>query len=274
MIVLQIQIKNLNLKFGLNVTRKRLIKICVTMLTISRFCRNNILLYDINYLTCAINFRNIFKCMIEWRQTLFVRILKMSDCGCGCDCLICDLTFLFIRFFFEKCLEKQPSTSAIFVIRCYLGLVFDAIEYGILTATADNIDYDRFEDIFIVYVLFAVFILLSFLCTLEVFIFICALFFKCISLSVAISIFTTTLEFEWDSIETKFTTIDSAGDFFTALLIFVSFADICLNIIALFLKIMYFCILMFDSKKCCDKFWNVICKSAWQVGVDNDDLIK
>lgn len=194
----------------------------------------------------------------------------MCDCGCGCDFLICDLTFLFIRLFLEQLLGKQPSTSAIIVIRCYLGLVFDAIEYGILTATADNIDYDRFEDIFIVYGVFAVFILFSFLCTMEVFIFIFALFFKCISLSVAISIFTTTSDFEWGTIETSFTTIDSAGDFFTALLIFVSFADICLSIVALFLRIMYFCILMIDSRKgCCNRFWKVMCKPAGQVGVDD-----
>lgn len=34
-----------------------------------------------------------------------------------------------------------------------MGLQFDAVEYGILKATADDIDYDRFRDIFIVYFL-------------------------------------------------------------------------------------------------------------------------
>lgn len=52
---------------------------------------------------------------------------------------------------------------------------------------------------------FVLFILLTFWCTdKEVFIFIFALFFKCISLSVAIAKFTTTLTFEWESIETIF----------------------------------------------------------------------
>lgn len=194
----------------------------------------------------------------------------MSDCGCGCDFLICDITFLLIRLLLEQLIGEQPSTSAIFVIRCYLGLVFDAIEYGILTATADNIDYDRFEDIFIVYGIFTMFVPVSFVCTLEVFFFIYSLFFKCISLSVAFSIFTTTSNFEWNSIVINFITIDSAGDFFTALLILVSFADICLTILALFIRILVFCLLIYPGEeRCCDRFWEVMCKPAGQVGVDD-----
>lgn len=139
----------------------------------------------------------------------------MCDCECDCDFLICDFTLLFIRCFSEKVLDKQLSTNLIFVIRCFLGLVFDAIEFGILTATADNIDYDRFKDIFIVFSLFNIVILILFLLKKKVYIFIFALFFKCISLSVAISIFTTSSQFEWETIEASFTTIDSAEDFFS-----------------------------------------------------------
>lgn len=128
----------------------------------------------------------------------------MCDCECDCDFLICDFTLLFIRCFSEKCLDKQLSTNLIFVIRCFLGLVFDAIEFGVLTATVDNIDCDRFKDIFIVFSLFNIVILILFLLKKKVYIFIVALFFKCISLSVAIAKFTTTLTFEWESIETIF----------------------------------------------------------------------
>lgn len=71
----------------------------------------------------------------------------MCDCGCDCEVLVCDFTLLFFRFLSEKILDKQPNVNVIFFIRCVVGLVFDAIEFGILTATADNINYDRFEDI-------------------------------------------------------------------------------------------------------------------------------
>lgn len=205
-------------------------------------------------------------------KTDFVRIWKMCDCGCGCDFLICDFTLLFLGCFLEKVLKKQPRRSATFVIRCIVGLAFDAIEYGILTATEDDIDYDRFKYIFIVYSVFVVFILLTFWCTdKEVFIFIFALFFKCISLSVAISIFTTTSTFEWETIETSFTTIDSERDFFTALLIFVSFADIWLNIGFLILKVGFVCIMTIDSKKgCdCDEFEKLMWRPIERVGVND-----
>lgn len=161
---------------------------------------------------------------------------------------------------------EDPNTSLVFLIRCIIGLQFDAVEYGILTATADDIDYDRFRDIFIVYSVFVASIIVTFLCSKEVYIFIFALFFKCISLSVAFSIFTTTSHFEWETIET----IDSAEDFFTALLIFVSFADICLNIAILILKMMFICCKTVLSKKgCCDKFWDLMCTPAGQVGVND-----
>lgn len=196
----------------------------------------------------------------------------MCDCGCDCDFLICDFTFLFIRCISEKKCDNKPSTNAIFVIRCLVGLLFDAIEYGILTATADNIKYDRFKDIFIVYGVFVAIILFTFLCTdKEVYIFIAALFFKCISLSVAFSIFTTTSHFEWETIETSFTTIGSVGDFFTALLIFVSFADICLSIGALILKFGFICLLsaLSGEKEWSKAFCDLMCKSEGEVGVGN-----
>lgn len=194
----------------------------------------------------------------------------MCDCECDCDFLICDFTLLFIRCFSEKVLDKQLSTNLIFVIRCFLGLVFDAIEFGILTATADNIDYDRFKDIFIVFLLFDIVILILFLLKKKVYIFIVALFFKCISLSVAISIFTTSSQFEWETIEASFTTIDSAEDFFTAMLIFVSFSDICLNIAALIFKFLCFCVKMDKGKEqCCKTFRELMCKPGGQVGVND-----
>lgn len=183
----------------------------------------------------------------------------MSNCGCDCDFLICDFTILFIRCFSVKILEKQPSTNVIFVIRCFLGLVFDAIEFGILTATADNIDYDRFKYIFIVHAIFVEGILVIFCCKKEVFIFIFALCFNCISLSVAISIFTTTSQFEWKTIETSFRSIESIEDFFTTFLIFVSFVDICLNIAILIFKCLCFCVKMDKGKeKCCETFCDLI----------------
>lgn len=192
----------------------------------------------------------------------------MCDCGCGCDFLICDFTFLFIRIFSEKILDKNPRTSIIFVIRCLFGLLFDAIEYAILIFTADNIDYYRFKVIFIVFSVFVVFIFLSTCCKKEVFVFIFTLFFKCITLSVAISIFTTTSKFEWETIETSVTTIDSAEDFFTALLITVSFTDICFIIINLILKVGYIGFYMIGSEKgCCETFGELMCKPAGQVGL-------
>lgn len=204
--------------------------------------------------------------MIDWRT--FIRLWKMCDCGCDCDVLVCDFTLLFFRYFLEKILDKQPNLNRIFFIRCVVGLLFDAIEYAILTATADNIDYNRFQFIFFMYSVFIVMLGIFLLCKKEVYIFIFALFFKCISLSVAISIFTTTSHFEWETIETSFTTIDSAEDFFTAMLIFVSFVDICLNIAALIYKFLCFCVKMEKGKeKCCETFCGLMCKRVNRVGV-------
>lgn len=192
-------------------------------------------------------------------------------CDCGCAFLICDFTFLFFKCLSEMILGKQPNLSIIFLIRCFIGLVFDVTEYGILTATADDIDHDRFKTIFIVYAVFIVVISeLLFLFNKEAFLFFFEVFFKCISLSVAISIFTTTSHFEWDTIETSFVSIDSAEDFFTAMLIFVSFVDICLNLGVLGLKKLFIFLKTVGSEKnCCEAFSELVRNSSGQHRMDD-----
>lgn len=184
-----------------------------------------------------------------------------TDTG-DCDLLLCDITLMVIRFLVEKIQDgRQLKKNLSFLIRCYIGVVFDSIEYGILKATAaDSIDYGRFETIFIAYGIYLAVVSLFWCCSMEIFIFIFVLAFKGISLWMALSIFTTTNNFEWEVVETYFTTIDSAGDFFLAMVIFVSFVDICLNISVLLLKFAYIiwkvCI---SSRKCEDELSELLC---------------
>lgn len=188
----------------------------------------------------------------------------MCDCTCmgNCDLLLCDITMMAIRFLVEKILDgRQLKKNFSFLIRCYIGFVFDSIEYGILTATAaDSIDYGRFETIFIAYGIYLAVISLFCCCSMEIFIFIFVLVFKGISLWMALLIFTTTNNFEWEVVETYFTTIDSTADFFLAMVIFVSFVDICLNMIVLLLKFAYIiCKVCMSSRKCEDELTELLC---------------
>lgn len=131
-------------------------------------------------------------------ENFFVIILKMYRNQCSGDFLIYDFTFLLLRWSSKKIIGNEPNTSVIFIIRCFLGLVFDATEYGILTATVDNIHYDCFKFIFIVYSIFVVFLFVNILCGLEViFSFFFSLYFKSLRLSVAIFIYETAVYFSF-----------------------------------------------------------------------------
>lgn len=117
--------------------------------------------------------------------------------------------FFYSRCFSDTVLEKKNKhyiPSITFVIRCLVGLVLDSIDYGIIVFTADNID--------VIFIVYSVFIVLIFVCILwkkEGFIFILTLCFKYITLLTAISIFTTTSNFEWETIKTSVTTVGSVG---------------------------------------------------------------
>lgn len=180
----------------------------------------------------------------------------MCHC-CPCmedsDWLLCDITLIVLRFLFEKHVDGRLSKeSDIFLIRCFIGIVFDSIEYGILTATAaDSIDYGRFDSIFIAYGIFFAVVFLFCCYSKEIFIFIFFVAFKGISLWMALTIFTTSNEFAWEVVETNFKTIDSLADFFLAMVIFVSFVDICLNIIVLLLKFVYIVYRVNDTSRTC-----------------------
>ena len=81
--------------------------------------------------------------------------------------------------------------------------------------------------------------------------FLCSIAFKSITLWLAICIFTTNTSFKWDEIENHFTSIDSARDFFLAMILFISFSDICLDIAVLSLKF----IVIGRSAVCKDGKW-------------------
>lgn len=158
-------------------------------------------------------------------------------CTCCCDCCFgnCDILMMILRC----CLKKMCTR---FLTRCYIGFVFDLIEYGILTATAKEMNNDRFVGIFVLYGMFIALITVCNCCDYTVYKFPCVFFFKGISLSVALSIFTTSSDFEWNTITTHFKNIDSFGSLLLALVIFVSFVDICISITILIIntvKIVY-----------------------------------
>lgn len=185
----------------------------------------------------------------------------MRNCDWECDCLIFDVTMLFLRFIPEKFLRKKLNKNFNFLFRCYIGFTFDGIEYGILTATADDIDYGRFEAVFIVMGIFLGIITVLCCFNYNIYIFLAVLVFKSISLTIALFIFTT-MGSDWDKIERLFEEIDSAGDFFLAVVTFISFVDICLIIGTLAFKILAtFCCIV-KNKGHCRRF---VCKN-------NDDV--
>lgn len=119
---------------------------------------------------------------------------------------------------------------------------------------------------------FVLFILLTFWCTdKEVFIFIFALFFKCISLSVAIAKFTTTLTFEWESIETIFYNHWFWERPFYGLAHICIFCRYLVKHCFFILKVGFVCIMTIDSKKgCdCDEFEKLIWRPIGRVGVND-----
>jgi hypothetical protein len=153
----------------------------------------------------------------------------MRNCNWDCDFLIFDVTMLFLRFIADTFLRKRLNTNFNFLFRCYIGFTFDSIEYGILSATAHNIDYERFEVIFIVMGIFTGIVTLLCCFNHNIYIFLAVLVFKGISLTMALFIFTT-MGSDWDSIERMFKDMDSAGDFFLAVVTFISFVDVCVII--------------------------------------------
>lgn len=165
----------------------------------------------------------------------------MCNCDLECDCLVLDLTMFIFRLFAEKVLKKNLNKNFNFLFRCYIGFTFDGIEYGILTTTADAIDYGRFETIFTVMGIFIGIITVLFCCNYNIYIVLAVLVFKSISLIIALFIFTTTMGFNWNNIERMFVEMDSAEDFFLALVAFISFVDICLIIATIAIKILVIC---------------------------------
>jgi hypothetical protein len=156
------------------------------------------------------------------------------------------------RCIVDKCLDKKLNKNFNFLFRCYIGFTFDGIEYGILTATADNINYQRFEAIFIVMGFFiGIITVLCCCCNTNIYIVLTGFIFKTISLIIALFIFTTSMSFSWDNVERMFLEIDSAGDFFLAMITFISFLDICLVIATLIFKvIVLFCCAGANQGKC------------------------
>lgn len=73
-------------------------------------------------------------------------------CDCCCDILAhCDILMLILRCFVEN-IHKN------FLIRCYIGLAFDVIEYVILLCTERQVDNEQFAELFTVYTVFMLFI--------------------------------------------------------------------------------------------------------------------
>lgn len=161
--------------------------------------------------------------------------MSTSDCDC-CNCVLenGDILIMLLKCF----VGKKDKMNKSFLVRCYIGLLFDLTEYGILKGTASQINDDGFTAIFVFYGMFTA--LVTFLHLKkekkDVYMFFYVWFFKCISLSVAICIFTTSSDFEWKTIETHFANIDSAKNFFLAFVVLVSFVDICLSITVLVLQ--------------------------------------
>lgn len=183
----------------------------------------------------------------------------MCSSDCDCDLLVCDIAVVVLKFATEFFLDKEFNKNFNFLFRCYIGFTFDGIEYGILTATTDDIDYGQFESIFTMMVIFIGIITIFCCCSHGVYLFLAALVFKSISLSIALNIFTTTTHFNWDAVEDLFEEIETAGDFFLAIVTFISFVDICLIIGTVALKALVIFIFIF-SKKDCSEFSEVICK--------------
>lgn len=130
--------------------------------------------------------------------------MSSSDIGC-CDCALenTDILMMFLRCL----LENNKYISKVFLARCYIGNIFDLSKDGILKGTASQIN-DDFTSI------------MSFMeCSL------------CISVSVTIFIFTKSSDYEWKTIETHFSNIDSVGKCFLAFVVLVSFVNICLSIV-------------------------------------------
>ena len=154
----------------------------------------------------------------------------------NCDVLLFDVTMFIIRLLFERCKNKKLTRNFNFLLRCWIGFALDGIEYLILESMEDNINYQLFKYIFFIYGGFLAYVTLSFCCSGELYMFLCSIVYKSITLWLAISIFTTNTSFKWDEIENHFTSIDSARDFFIAMIVFISFSDICLDIVVLCLK--------------------------------------
>lgn len=150
-------------------------------------------------------------------------------CDCCCDILAhCDILMLILRC----CVENIHKN---FLIRCYIGLAFDLIEYVILLCTERQVDNEQFKELFTVYTVFMLFISMYRYFKQTVYMFIFMMTFKCMSISVAIMIFRTSSDFEWQTITNQL----SSGDFsdiLLAIVIIVSFVDVWLNLGAMILQ--------------------------------------
>lgn len=146
-----------------------------------------------------------------------------------CDFLACDIVILILRCIL-RC-DKCKNVNFIFLLRCFIGFTFDAIEFIILKVTEYDIDYVILVIIFSLDFVFLCVVIIHYIRKKKVenCAFMCI--FKILSLFAAITIFDTAYDFELENIEKHFSNLDSTRTFLQSFVIIVSLLDICLNVI-------------------------------------------
>lgn len=142
-----------------------------------------------------------------------------------CDFLACDIVILILRCIL-RC-DKCKNVNFIFLLRCFIGFTFDAIEFIILKVTEYDIDYVILVIIFSLDFVFLCVVIIHYIRKKNAFMCI----FKILSLFAAITIFDTAYDFELENIEKHFSNLDSTRTFLQSFVIIVSLLDICLNVI-------------------------------------------
>jgi hypothetical protein len=166
-------------------------------------------------------------------------------CGCDCDLLVFDIGVLILRCIIKKCSGKTHNKNCTFLLRCYIGIALDAVEFGVLCETSDDINYEIFRNLWIAYGVF--FFIITIFCAYsnEVYLFFANLTFKVISLCMALYIFRTANP-DWN-IFNQFERMDTFKNVIIGILAYIACFDVLMNTMAVLLKILLIPLLCLET---------------------------
>lgn len=181
-----------------------------------------------------------------------------------CDFLVCDI-FILISRCVLRC-KKCENINFIFLLRCFIGFTFDAIEFIILEVTETDINYVILGIIFSLEFVFLCVVVIHYIrrkklanCA-----FMCI--FKVLSLFAAITIFITAYDSEFLNIEDHLSNLDNTRTFFQSFVIIASLLDIALNFFEFTIHLIKTCCTVRTGRGSC---WKELCILLCKLANDN-----